>query len=618
MSHKADPMQVLQGRQTLTKLVVTLPLLSAVGLVLWGWILHQPEILPAPNSKAGKALLYQYLGTSHDVWLILLALTLGYLMVRIYKSRRKESINNQEILKGPLELAVRFIRKNPITTLLFIAYAIAMIWGTTYLYGDMVGWYAGLVKGHFLDNFSIRGAFISETMRRSDYRIFPLAHQDLHILSWFSIQIKTWMLFSAAELIGIVLLSIKFLNGLQPEKLARQSTLLLISSLLLIHPSTGTAFFHVIYSERLLCFVFMLYLTSYLEYRNSGKLSSFYLAFLWALIGIYLKDIAILLFVVPPASLWLVDLKCKGLGQQGQKDYALLKPSHQLEKWLCSLTLVFFTSYIFLSLIPSTYADKGAYNEGTDFIFIPDLRLWIFAVIVVSRIAAVLAGRIKFNLLDAINLSAVAYIAALAYTYELDANSYLSLPIQLIASINIGWVWIHWVEISKQRVFCKNSKKMIAAILASFLIISLDHLTAKSTFLGEISEQKTEQAFIQATYEKLHEISEEIRETGDDVNIIINQKSKFEADRHLNRIPYKSLIEYKSKNKTGLFIVEDGAGKGEVYSRQVGDLVVNIDKGIELVDPLLKNAKAELLYRHSASERRTGIILRITDLNKSF
>jgi hypothetical protein len=32
---------------------------------------------------------------------------------------------------------------------------------------------------------------------------FPLAHQDLHILSWFSIHIKTWMLFSAAELIGI-------------------------------------------------------------------------------------------------------------------------------------------------------------------------------------------------------------------------------------------------------------------------------------------------------------------------------------------------------------------------------------------------------------------------------
>ena len=615
MSPKVHSIQGLQSRQTLTKLVVTLPLLSAVGLALWGWILQQPGILPAPNSKAGKALLYQYLGTSHDVWLILLALTLGYLLVRIYKSRRKESLHNQEMLQGPLESTVQFIRENPITTLLFIAYTVAMIWGTTYLYGDMVGWYAGLVKGHFLDNFSIRGAFISETMRRSDYRIFPLAHQDLHILSWFSIQIKTWMLVSAAELIGIVLLSIKFLNGLQPGKLAQQSTLLLITSLLLIHPSTGTAFFHVIYSERLLCFVFMLYLTSYLDYRNSGRLSSFYLAFLWALIGIYLKDIAILLFVVPPASLWIVDLKCKRFSQQDQKDDVFLKPAHQLEKWLCSLILVFITSYIFLSLIPSSYADKGAYNEGTEFIFIPDMRLWLFASIIIARIGAILAGRVRFSLLDAINLSAIAYIAALAFTYELDASSYLSLPIQLIASINIGWAWIQLIEISKQRFFSKKSNKVIAAILASFLIISLDHLTAKSTFLGEISEQKSEQAFIQATYEKLHEISEEIRETGDDVNIIINQKSKFEPDRHLNRIPYKSLIEYKSKSNTGLFVVEDGAGKGKAYSRQVGDLVVNIDKGIELVDPLLEGAKAELLYRHRASERRTGIIFRITGLD---
>ena len=608
-------MQVLQSRKTLARLVVTLPVLSAVGLVLWGWILQQPEILPAPNSKFGKALLFQYLGTAHDIWLILLALTLGSLIIRIYKNRRKESLYNKENLKGPLDSTVRFIRKNPITTLLFIAYTVAMIWGTTYLYADMFGWYADLVKGHFLDNFSIRGAFISETMRRSDYRIFPLAHQDLHILSWFSIHIKTWMLFSAAELIGIVLLSIKFLNGLQPGKLARQSTLLLIASLLLIHPSTGTAFFHVIYSERLLCFVFMLYLTSYLEYRNSGKMSSFYLTFLWALIGIYLKDIAILLFVVPPASLWLVDLKCKRLGQQDQKDHVFIKPSHQLEKWLCSLTLVFIASYIFLSLIPSSYADRGAYNNGINFVFIPDLRLYIFSFIVVLRAIAVLARRVQFNLLDAVNLSAIAYAGALAFTYKLDSSSYLSLPIQLIATINIGWAWIRLVETSNKKYFRTAIRKLIAAILASSLIVSLDHLTAKSNFVGKALEQKFEQAYIQNTYEKLYAISNQIRETGDDVNIIINQKSRFEPHRLLNRIPYKSLIEYKAKSKEKVFIVEDGAGKGEAYSRKVGDLVVNLDKGIELVDPLLENAKAQLLYRHNPSDK-TGIILRITELKQ--
>ena len=79
-------------------------------------------------------------------------------------------------------------------------------------------------------------------MRRTDYRFFPLAHQDLHILSWFTIHIKTWMLFSAAKLIGIALLSIKFLNSLESQKHAKTTTILFLSSLLLIHPSSGTAF----------------------------------------------------------------------------------------------------------------------------------------------------------------------------------------------------------------------------------------------------------------------------------------------------------------------------------------------------------------------------------------
>ena len=230
------------SHKTLTKLGVTLSILSTVGLAIWGWVLQQPDILPSPDSKAGKALLSQYLGTTHDAWLILLAFTLGYLIIRISKNRQKEEQSNKELFKRPLESTIRFIRQNPIATILFIAYAVAMISGTTYLYKDMVGWYEDLVQGHLLNNFSIRGAFVSETMRRSDYRFFPLAHQDLHILSWFSIQIKTWILLSAAELIAIVLLSVKFLNGLHPGKSAQHSTLLLISILLLIHPSTGTAF----------------------------------------------------------------------------------------------------------------------------------------------------------------------------------------------------------------------------------------------------------------------------------------------------------------------------------------------------------------------------------------
>ena len=67
MNHQVRSTQGHQHNQALTKLIVLLTLLSAIGLAIWAWILQHPAILPAPDSKPGKALLYQYLGTSHDV-----------------------------------------------------------------------------------------------------------------------------------------------------------------------------------------------------------------------------------------------------------------------------------------------------------------------------------------------------------------------------------------------------------------------------------------------------------------------------------------------------------------------------------------------------------------------
>jgi hypothetical protein len=45
---------------------------------------------------------------------------------------------------------------------------------------------------HLLNNFSLCQVFLRETMRRDDYRFFPLVRQDLHILSWFTKYVKMW------------------------------------------------------------------------------------------------------------------------------------------------------------------------------------------------------------------------------------------------------------------------------------------------------------------------------------------------------------------------------------------------------------------------------------------
>ena len=188
---------VIKAESSLKRMLVAMTCVSATGLAIWSWLKQKPSFLPAPDSKPGRALLNQYQGITHDIWLVFLLVAAGYLVYLIYTSKQKEKYLLSSPTPGLAESCIRFINKNPLSTFLLAGYALAMISGTTYLYKDLVGWYPDLLKGYFLDNFSIKQSFIAETMRRTDYRFFPLAHQDLHILSWFSIQIKTWMLINA-------------------------------------------------------------------------------------------------------------------------------------------------------------------------------------------------------------------------------------------------------------------------------------------------------------------------------------------------------------------------------------------------------------------------------------
>ena len=351
MSDQSNAVEGLGGDTALKRLLIALCSISTLGMGCWVWLQHNRPLLPLPDSKAGRALLRQYQGLTHDIWLIFLLLAVGYLINRVYVSRQREAHKSDHTSPRRVESCLQFLHNNPVTTVLLIAYTVAMISGTTYLYKDMLGWYPDLVKGYFLDHFSVRESFIEATMRRTDYRFFPLAHQDLHILSWFSIHIKTWMLFSAAELIGIILLSVKFLNNLGKQPWARASTVLLITSLLLIHPSTGTAFFQVIYCERLLCLVFMLYINAYLLHLKTRSNSTFYATLLWALIGIYIKDIAILLFIIPPASIWAANtINIRRKARHFSHYLPSFNRGQPLEHWLCSLSIAFITSYIIFSL----------------------------------------------------------------------------------------------------------------------------------------------------------------------------------------------------------------------------------------------------------------------------
>ena len=609
MSDKAKTSEELHSDALLNRLLIILIIISTAGIGFWILIQHLRDFLPSPDTEFGRTLLLQYQELTYSFWLLLLVLSVGYLINRIYFYSRKEAKDSDKPPGQPIAAFLRFIHNNPLTALLLAAYGIAMISGTTYLYRDMFGWYPELIKGHFLNNFTLRGTFIDETMRRTDYRFFPLAHQDLHILSWFSIHIKTWMLFSIAELIGIILLSIRFLEKLNKNIKVKSSTILLFTAIFALHPSAGTAFFHVIYCERLLCLVFMLYATSYLHHQETKNRSSFYCTLLWALLGIYIKDIAVILFVVPPACLWAWDA-INSRNSANQISRASLRQKHKLERWICSLSILFITSYIILALIPSNFAAEEAYNQNSTHEIIFDLRFYIFAFIFIIRGILVTRGRINFILLDAINLSSFAYAFALGATHIFNAYNYLALPCHLIATINIAWLWNQLIE-KRCLATLGTSKQVVAGFFASAALIGGDHAIGKETFYNNTIQLKSEQSYAQKTFEKLDKVTRNLRESGENVTIIINYLSRFSAKRHLRRIPYYSLVEYIPSKKE--FRVVDGAHKGDLYSPKVGDIVVNLDKSIDLIDPIIRKINAKEIYRHNPT-MNTGIILRITKL----
>ena len=63
--------------------------LNIASLAAWFWLHNNRLTLPDATSKAGDALLNDYLGTAHDVMLIALTIAISSLISIIYYHQRK-------------------------------------------------------------------------------------------------------------------------------------------------------------------------------------------------------------------------------------------------------------------------------------------------------------------------------------------------------------------------------------------------------------------------------------------------------------------------------------------------------------------------------------------------
>ena len=170
-------------------------LLICAGLLSATVLMPLAHWLPEAGSSAGKELVKQYNAISHVVFLMSLATACLWLIWNAYQSESSDR-QAQPNKTLPAQL-LDGIKQHPIVAGLFTFYTALMLRQTSWFYKEIIGWYKDILDGHLLNNFTLRWELTKETMFRNDFRFFPLSHQDLHILSWFTPYIKIWMLVNA-------------------------------------------------------------------------------------------------------------------------------------------------------------------------------------------------------------------------------------------------------------------------------------------------------------------------------------------------------------------------------------------------------------------------------------
>ena len=552
--------------------------LLAMAVLAANAVLSSAHWLPSVDSAAGQALLKNYNTTSHLLFIILLTISCGWLLrlANINQERNSLERSTQQSLWTKL---IEAPRHHPIVAGLFAGYTVVMMRQASWFYKEIIGWYKDILGGHLLDNFTLRWSFVKETMFRNDFRFFPLAHQDLHLLSWVTPYVNIWMLFNAAELFTIVVVGAKTAE-LISGKTKQAPILLAFSILLLFDAATGFTFFQFIYSERivvLLLSLFCFYYTrSFQQHRTSDK----YLCLLTALVGLFFKDTGFLLFTTPAftvlvgGSIGLIASRPR-LHRHSIQEWLR---AYDLELCLCGLIVVLAACFFYLSYLPSLYAGVNAYDSHLRWSrFEPDLRLAVLALTVIVRSVQVFRGKLAFSALDAFNVGGMTYALGLFAMVGFRSSNYMALPVQFASTLNlvvlatwlIGWLQTRGI----------NTRTLgIGTVVACGGLIGIEHLERRD-FVHRINKMQIAQDSWVKTLDKMDQISQQALIDGEEINIIYS-KSWFRNRGHLERLKFNRLIYYDLDLQT--YTVMDGTGKGTSYQPKSEDFLLNIDTGRRL------------------------------------
>ncbi len=565
-----------------------------VGAVSAIWIQSGQSGIGSLEKEARDSLLRQYNDIAHAGLIIILILLAGILIRAINNAPEEEaSTTNQS---GWLARIIHFIRRHPAFTIVLSAYTVVMVSESSWFYKEILTWYDDIYTDQLLNNFSLRQSFIRETMGRNDFRFYPLSHQDLHILSWFTPYIKVWSLVSALELITTIILGCKIVQFANKDK-ASPSLFLAGSLLFLFTSAAAFNYFQFIYSERILTFLLALYIYHYSIYQHSGQQRNGLLALLFALFIPFFKDTAILLAVVPAASTILLGSlgRMQNYPRWGSLNLSAWLKAYALEISLCSLTLFFMACFVMLSALPSLVAGVERYDAHLGFsVFALDIRLMFFIGFIATRLWLIQRNRTEATTLDVLNVAALTYAFALYALVGLEGSNYMTLPIQFVAVLDILLIW-EALAAPKLNQRLNQRQAQAIALGATLLVLTVEDRQAK-TFRERASFISWKQRSWRKTYNRAEKIAQEAREQGKDVNLIYS-KGWFKHSDQMKQLPYDRLVFYDIESKQ--YKIKDGINKGMAYTPTKGDFLIDIDTGYKLTKFGIDLSKYEVLYQEN-------------------
>ena len=575
-------------------------LILSAGLALW--LQSGASGFSALPESTRDSLLSQYNAIAHGVFFAVLAVLAGLLIRSIVQA------NTQDTHKKPQKswpfVVTDFIRKHPVVTIILTIYMVLMVQESSWFYKEILTWYDDIFRDQLLNNFSLREKLLDETIGNDDFRFFPLSHQDLHALSWVTPYIQVWSLVSAFELIATIIVGCKLIERV--NKNSTSASLILMGTLLFLFTSASAYnYFQFIYSERFLTFLLALHAYHYSIYLDSGRLHNGRCALLFALFIPFFKDTAVLLAVIPAAT----TIVAGSLGAMPSRpSWGAIQPSQWMKAYaldiaIVCLALFFLASFAILSVLPSLAADVPRYDSHLGFsVLALDIRLILFLGFIAARLWLIGRKQTNVTALDGLNLAALAYGLALYALVGLEGSNYMSLPIQFVSVLDILMIWESLVAPKlKQRIGRRRAEAV--ALGTTLLLLNIEDRQA-ATFRQRAQLISWKQRSWRTTLNEARAITKRAKENGETVNLIYS-KGWFKHSDQMKALTYDRLVYYDIDTRR--YIIKAGIGKGQFYTPQTGDYLVDIDTGKKLTKFGIDLSNYDVLYQENPNREYARI-----------